>query len=237
MTNKQVTFRDPVSNSEFDDPDGDGNLSEKEASAHWNSGNPPYSSTVDDPISSYSPYLPPVLEEPSSSYSEAADDDPLPGIEGLQISGEAFPGRELQACGYSIHGTTSCNFEWIRHLDDGSFHYIEGAKQPNYLVTADDVDTLLAIEVQPLDNRKRKGEPVRVFANDSKKITCDPEMQSQIERAFYSGHASYKVSLSIGYLDIWEPATLAIKKEGYSIKCHGPNGVVITEKFSPSTTV
>lgn len=70
MTNKQVTFRDPVSNSEFDDPDGDGNLSEREASAHWNSGNPPYSSTVDDPISSYSPYLPPVLEEPSSSYSE-----------------------------------------------------------------------------------------------------------------------------------------------------------------------
>lgn len=31
-----------------------------------------------------------------------------------------------------------------------------GAKQPNYLVTADDVDTLLAIEVLPLDNRKRK---------------------------------------------------------------------------------
>ncbi len=31
-----------------------------------------------------------------------------------------------------------------------------GARQPNYLVTADDVDTLLAIEVQPLDDRKRK---------------------------------------------------------------------------------
>lgn len=31
-----------------------------------------------------------------------------------------------------------------------------GAKQPNYLVTADDVDTYLAIEVQPLDERKRK---------------------------------------------------------------------------------
>lgn len=41
----------------------------------------------------------------------AADDDPIPAIEGLQISGEAFPGRELQACGYSINGTTSCNFE------------------------------------------------------------------------------------------------------------------------------
>ena len=31
-----------------------------------------------------------------------------------------------------------------------------GAKQPSYVVTADDVDTLLAIEVQPLDDRKRK---------------------------------------------------------------------------------
>ena len=29
-----------------------------------------------------------------------------------------------------------------------------GAKQPTYLVTADDLDSLLAIEVQPLDDRK-----------------------------------------------------------------------------------
>jgi hypothetical protein len=41
----------------------------------------------------------------------AAEDDPLPAIEGLRITGEAFPGRELQASGYSINGTTSCNFE------------------------------------------------------------------------------------------------------------------------------
>lgn len=31
-----------------------------------------------------------------------------------------------------------------------------GARQPTYLVTADDVDSVLAIEVQPLDDRKRK---------------------------------------------------------------------------------
>ena len=49
--------------------------------------------------------------ELNRSQYAAADDDPLPGIEGLQISGEAFPGRELQACGYSTNGTTSCNFE------------------------------------------------------------------------------------------------------------------------------
>uniref|UniRef100_I1NIF0 DUF7046 domain-containing protein n=1 Tax=Glycine max TaxID=3847 RepID=I1NIF0_SOYBN len=214
MTNKQVTFRDPMINNEVDDPDGDGTHSTRETSTNWSSGNPPYTTTVDDPSSSYSPYLPPVLEEPSSSFSE--DEDPLPAIEGLQISGEAFPGRELQACGYSINGTTSCNFEWIRHLEDGSFNYIDGAKQPTYLVNADDVGTLLAIEVQPLDNRKRK---------------------NHIEKAFYSGHASYRVSHSTRYLDIWEPATLAITREGYSIKCSGQSGVVITEKFSPSTTV
>lgn len=70
MTNKQVTFRDPVSNSEVDDPDGDGNHNEREISANWSSGNPPYATNVDDPSPSYSPYLPPVLEEPSSSFSE-----------------------------------------------------------------------------------------------------------------------------------------------------------------------
>ncbi|XP_028756501.1 uncharacterized protein LOC114715777 isoform X3 [Neltuma alba] len=237
-TNKQVTFRDPVSNSEVDDTDGDGNQNERETSANWSSGNSPYTAAADNPSSSYSPYhLPPVLEEPSSSFSEAADDDPLPAIDGLQISGEAIPGRELQACGFSINGTTSCNFEWIRHMEDGSVNYIDGAKQPNYLVTADDVDTYLAIEVQPLDNRKRKGEPVKVFANDTKKITCDPEMQNCIETTLYSGLASYKVSLATGYLDIWEPATLTIKREGYSIKCSGPSGAVAAEKFSSSIRV
>ncbi|KAI4351939.1 hypothetical protein L6164_006238 [Bauhinia variegata] len=235
MTNRQVTFRVPVSNSEVDDPDGDGTQNERDSSVHWNSGNSPYTTTVDDPSSSYSPYLPPVLEEPSSSFSE--DDDPLPAIEGLQISGEAFPGKELQACGYSINGTTSCNFEWIRHLEDGSFNYIDGARQPNYLVTADDVDKYLAIEVQPLDDRKRKGEPEKVFANDGKKITCDLEMQSHIEKTFTSGHATYKVSVLIGYESKWESAILAIKREGYNIKCSGPSGVVVTEKFSSSTAV
>lgn len=43
--------------------------------------------------------------------------------------------------------------------------------------------------------------------------------------------------LQTGYLDIWEPATLAIKREAFTIKCSGPSGVVITEKFSPTTTV
>ncbi|GFP83310.1 hypothetical protein PHJA_000474400 [Phtheirospermum japonicum] len=232
---KKVTFGDLVRSNEMDEPDNRGHPNYRELSGNWNS-KASATPTLDDP-NSYAPYLPPVLEEPSSSFSEAADDDPLPAIEGLQISGEAFPGQQLQACGYSINGTTSCNFEWVRHMEDGSFNYVDGAKQPNYLITADDVDTYLAIEVQPLDDRKRKGELVKVFANEHRKITCDPVMHKCIEKTLYTGHASYKLSLSIGYLDIWEPAVLAIKRDGYSIKCSGPSGVVVTEKFSSSTIV
>ncbi|XP_039038600.1 uncharacterized protein LOC120176197 isoform X2 [Hibiscus syriacus] len=234
--NKQVKFRDLVSTNEMDYPDTEGPQIEKEPTSNWDSRNSPYNAH-DDPNSSYPSYLPPVLEEPSSSFSEAAEDDRLPAIEGLQISGEAYPGRELQACGYSINGTTSCNFEWVRHMEDGSVNYIEGAKEPNYLVTADDVDTYLAIEVQPLDNRKRKGELVKVFANEHKKITCDPEMQAHIEKTLHSGQASYKVSFTTRYLDIWEPATLTIKRDGYIIKFSGPNGPVITEKLHLTTQI
>ncbi|KAK9113763.1 hypothetical protein Syun_020560 [Stephania yunnanensis] len=238
ITRNQPPFNELLSGSDMDEPDASGNQIGKDRSVQWASGNSPYlASAHDDPNSAFSHFLPPVLEEPSSSLSEAAEDDPLPGIDSLQISGEAFPGRELQASGYSINGTTNCNFEWVRYLEDGSVNYIEGAKQPNYLVTADDVDSYLAIEVQPLDNRKRKGELVKVFANDHRKITCDYEMQDEIEKTLYRGHASYEVSLAVGFIDIWEPAILAIKREGFSIKCTGPRGVVVAEKFQPSTMV
>ncbi|CAH8271994.1 unnamed protein product [Arabidopsis lyrata] len=215
---KHVQFLEPISKTVVDDAQ-----------------NPSYKSAFDDPSSSNSPLLSPVFEEHPSSFSEDGDDDPLPAIEDLQISGEPYPGYELQACGYSINGTTSCNFEWVCHLEDGSVNYIDGAKQPNYLVTADDVDLYLAIEVQPLDDRNRKGELVKVFANDNRKITCLPEMQSNIEKTLHTGHASYKVFHGTGFLDIWEEATLSIKREGYSIKCN--NDLTIAEKFSASTAV
>ncbi|KAK1280177.1 hypothetical protein QJS04_geneDACA002853 [Acorus gramineus] len=234
--NQNPPFTDLTRHSEAADSVMVAPQREVESSVNRVSGSSPYLAPgLDEPSSSFSPYLPPVLEEPSSSFSEAADDDPLPAIEGLQISGEPFPGKELQASGYSINGTTSCNFEWVRYLEDGSVSYIEGAKQPTYLVTADDVDSYLAIEVQPLDDRKRKGGLVEVFANEQRKITCDPDMQEQIEGILSIGHTSYYVSLSAGVLDIWEQAILAIKREGYSIKCDGPRGVVVTEKFSPNT--
>ncbi|KAG6468900.1 hypothetical protein ZIOFF_073595 [Zingiber officinale] len=142
----------PGGSSQTDDPATVANHG-KETSVHWAPRSSPYLTTGQDEQNVY-PYLPTVLEEPGSSFSE--DDDPLPAIDGLQISGDAYPGNELLASGYSINGTTTCNFEWVRYLEDGSLKFIEGAKQPKYLVTADDVDSYLAIEVQPLDDRKRK---------------------------------------------------------------------------------
>nr|XP_051222381.1 uncharacterized protein LOC127340673 isoform X11 [Lolium perenne] len=208
----------------------------RETSDQWGPGDSPnLASGLEEATPSY-PYLPTVPEEPGSSFSEdafcgyaAAEDDPLPGIKDLRITGEAFPGRELQASGFSIDGTTTCNFEWVRHLEDGSVRFIEGARQPNYLVTADDVDTLLVIEVQPLDERKRKGEVVKVYANDQAKITCDPETKELIKRTLEARHVSYQVQLPVRYM--WEPAVLAINREGYGIKCNGRRGVVCTENF------
>ncbi|XP_023731175.1 probable disease resistance protein At4g19520 isoform X3 [Lactuca sativa] len=230
-SNKQVTFSDPVSsNNDVDDLEGGG-----EAFVNWNSKTPLEDPQPQPHSHSYSPYLTPVPEKPDSSYSEAAaDDDPLPAVESLQISGEAFPGRELQASGYSLNGTTSCNFEWVRHMEDGSVSYIEGAKQQNYLVTADDVDTYLAIEVQPTDNRKRKGELVKVFANEHSKIVCDPDMHDNIRKALQTGHAEHRLSLWTGFLEIWEPVTLVIRKDGINIK---GGTTPVNEKFSPNTRV
>ncbi|CAL4977323.1 unnamed protein product [Urochloa decumbens] len=212
----------------------------QEPSTRWGPGDSRnLASGHEDTNPSY-PYLPTVLEEPGSSFSEAADDDPLPGIDKLQITGEPFPGRELQASGYHINGTTTCNFEWVRHLEDGSVKFIEGARQPSYVVTADDVDTLLAIEVQPLDDRKRKGEFIKAYANEQRKISCDPETKELIKKTLAIGHVTYEVQVQlpqVRFLDMWEPAVLAIKREGYSIKCNGQRGVLITEKFQQETSI
>lgn len=70
-TNKQVKFRDPVSSSEMvDDSEADGQHIEREPPPNWGPGSSPYGTTVDEQGTSYSPYLPPVPEDPSSSFSE-----------------------------------------------------------------------------------------------------------------------------------------------------------------------
>lgn len=66
---KKVTFGDIVRSNEVDEPDNRGHPNDREPSVNWNS-KASVTTTLDDPNSSYSPYLPPVLEEPSSSFSE-----------------------------------------------------------------------------------------------------------------------------------------------------------------------
>ncbi|PWA69491.1 hypothetical protein CTI12_AA297940 [Artemisia annua] len=45
-------------------------------------------------------------------------------------------------------------------------------KNPEYVVTADDVHKLIAVEYIPMDEQGRQGEIVRLFANKHNKIRC-----------------------------------------------------------------
>ncbi|KAD6453674.1 hypothetical protein E3N88_08380 [Mikania micrantha] len=120
-----------------------------------------------------------------------------PGIEGLTITGDPKPGRALLGCGYAVRGTSTCMFQWVRHYEDGTSAYIEGAINPEYVVTADDVGKVIALECAPVKYKGRQGELMRVFANEQKKITCDPEMQQEIYNYMLAGQKSFSASLLI----------------------------------------
>ncbi|KAI7758008.1 hypothetical protein M8C21_018729 [Ambrosia artemisiifolia] len=111
---------------------------------------------------------PPPVNDEGSSYALEEDG---PGIENFQIIGEAKPGGKLLGCGYPVRGTSLCMFKWVRYFQDGTTEYIEGATNPEYVVTADDVDKFIAVECIPMDDRGRQGETVRLFANEENKIT------------------------------------------------------------------
>ncbi|OWM70871.1 uncharacterized protein LOC116214220 isoform X2 [Punica granatum] len=160
-----------------------------------------------------------------------------PGIEGFQIIGEATPGNQLLGCGYPVRGTALCMFQWVRHYQDGRPQYIEGATNPEYVVTADDVETLIAVECIPMDNQGRQGEIVRLFANDRRKITCDPEMQMEIDKHISKGHAIFKVQLLVDSSETWESATLILKPSSYEIKLISTGEAAVSEKFSKELSI
>ncbi|KAL8238930.1 hypothetical protein R6Q59_015497 [Mikania micrantha] len=108
---------------------------------------------------------------PVSDADDSCDLEDGPGIEGLMITGDPKAGRTLRGCGYAVRGTIECMFQWARHFEDGTLEYIVGATNPEYVVTADDVDKVIALECVPVDSQGRQGKVVRVFANDQKKIT------------------------------------------------------------------
>ncbi|XVF56683.1 hypothetical protein PTKIN_Ptkin06aG0140200 [Pterospermum kingtungense] len=160
-----------------------------------------------------------------------------PGIEGFQIIGEATPGEKLLGCGFPVRGTTLCMFQWVRHLQDGTRQYIEGATNPEYVVSADDVDKLIAVECIPMDDQGRQGEIVRLFANDQNKIKCDPEMQSEIDTYISRGQTTFSVLLLMDSSENWEPATLTLKQSSYQIKINSREAVEIAEKYSKELSI
>ncbi|KAF7844650.1 uncharacterized protein G2W53_001555 [Senna tora] len=99
-----------------------------------------------------------MLSQPPLDHDETASSvyEDGPGIENFQIIGDAVPGEKLLGCGYQVRGTSLCMFQWVRHLQDGTRHYIEGATNPEYVVTADDVDKLIAVECIPMDDKGRQ---------------------------------------------------------------------------------
>jgi hypothetical protein len=48
---------------------------------------------------------------------------------------------------------------------------VTGAGQPEYMITADDCDSKLAIDCVPMDEKGRRGELVMVMANDGRSIS------------------------------------------------------------------
>ncbi|XP_020247287.1 uncharacterized protein LOC109825022 isoform X5 [Asparagus officinalis] len=99
----------------------------------------------------------PTSHERRTSPSSEAGEVSLPGIGGFQITGEATPGSTLRACGYATNGTSLCIFQWVRHIDIvGTKQLIEGATMPEYVVTADDVGTILAVDCIPIDDSGRQ---------------------------------------------------------------------------------
>ncbi|WRX23161.1 hypothetical protein QQP08_015648 [Theobroma cacao] len=160
-----------------------------------------------------------------------------PGIEGFQIIGDATPGEKLLGCGYPVRGTTLCMFQWVRHLQDGTRQYIEGATNPEFVVTADDVDKLIAVECIPMDDQGHQGELVRLFANDQNKIKCDPDMQNDIDTYISRGQAAFSVLLPMDSSEKWEPATLTLKRSSYQIKINSTEAVEISEKYSKELSI
>ncbi|CAA0827151.1 Unknown protein [Striga hermonthica] len=174
------------------------------------------------------------MHENAGSFGAEGDG---PGIEGFQIIGDARPGCKLLGCGYPVRGTSLCMFQWVRHNPDGTRQYIEGATNPEYIVTADDVDKLIAVECIPMDEQGRQGDIVRIFANDQHKITCDDEMQEEIDTHISRGQAAFSVLILLENSENWEPASLLLRRSGFQVKDERKQDVIITEKYSKDLTI
>ncbi|XP_072989595.1 uncharacterized protein [Typha latifolia] len=164
-----------------------------------------------------------------------ADGEAIPSAEGLEIVGDARPGRLIQVSGYAVNGAIRCEFAWMRYFDNGSSSYIQGENEAVYLVTADDVDLYLAVEVVAIGDGELEGETLRIYANEHRKISCDLKMQEEIERNFFIAHAAFDVSLMLRHK--WEKVKLSLTRKGFSIRIRGSPRIVLDQKFLPCVAI
>nr|CAB3484170.1 unnamed protein product [Digitaria exilis] len=159
---------------------------------------------------------------------------------GFRIDGEPRLGSTLTACGYPTNGTALCYFQWV-HLENGIRQYIEGALKPDYVVTADDVGTLLAIDCTPFDDNGRhvSSQKLRIieylssfFSSSSSELnsTYEPEMQSHIDACILNGRAEFEVFL-LHSPEEWELATLVLTRPSCQIKLKHTGEVIVDEQL------
>uniref|UniRef100_A0A453T3Y4 DUF7046 domain-containing protein n=1 Tax=Aegilops tauschii subsp. strangulata TaxID=200361 RepID=A0A453T3Y4_AEGTS len=123
-------------------------------------------------------------------------------------------------------------------LKDGTRHSIEGATTSDYVVTADDVDTLLAVDCTPMDDNGRQvGNLVMEFANNANKITCDPELQNDVNICISRGRADFDVFVLMYSPEEWEHATLVLRRTGYQVNLSRKDEILIDEKYSPNVQI
>ncbi|KAJ4746386.1 Tripartite motif-containing protein 29 [Rhynchospora pubera] len=167
--------------------------------------------------------------------AEAENMETLPEVEGLCISGEARLGHTIQVVGFGTNGTVRCDFAWLRFYDDGSRCYIAGEEKAEHLVTADDVDSYLAVDVIPIGREEQMGDLVRIFANGHRKITCGNQMQDAVEQSFFNGHESFDVYL-VEHDNSSKRVQLKLMKDRFIIK-NRKFYTVVEQKFMPDMTI
>ncbi|CAI9269170.1 unnamed protein product [Lactuca saligna] len=160
-----------------------------------------------------------------------------PGIKEFQIIGDAKPGGKLLVCGFPLHGTSQCMFQWVHYHRDVTLEYIEGATSPEYIVTADDVDKLIAVECIPMDDHGRQGEIVRLFANEQNKIICDPEMQEEIDKYMAAGQASFSILLLMDSSENREQTTFTLRRSNYQVKINRTQEIFIQGEYTNDVSI
>ncbi|XP_049933637.1 uncharacterized protein LOC116252898 isoform X4 [Nymphaea colorata] len=161
----------------------------------------------------------------------------LPGIEDFQIYGDARLGSQILACGVQVNGTTVCMFQWM-YVEDDNYIDIEDATYPEYLVTADDVDKVIAVSCRPLAGNDQKGRVVIAYANNKQKIPLDPDINQEIRTYLSKGKALFNVLLSPfrQYPEPCEQALLVLEISGFKVQFNNSDRV-IEKEYSAETSI